>query len=91
MVAETQLPLPAEGGIAKMVDGEGRRLEIDEPEQLVQKMCPTAESIELASDGSASKPVLRCLGRAGWALVLLDPEGQNPVAAMRGVNPGIFP
>eukprot|EP00959_Pyramimonas_sp_CCMP1952_P120478 2519339-Pyramimonas_sp.AAC.1 len=47
----------------------------------------------MVSDGSCSKPPLRALQRAAWAMVVLPPSGSDPapVCAMRGVVHGSFP
>eukprot|EP00959_Pyramimonas_sp_CCMP1952_P369104 7731467-Pyramimonas_sp.AAC.1 len=61
------------------------------PEEMVESVCPEAQVIELAPDGSCSKPALRDLQRAGWTIALLNPSGPDPLLAVYGAVPPALP
>eukprot|EP00959_Pyramimonas_sp_CCMP1952_P248164 5187346-Pyramimonas_sp.AAC.1 len=50
-----------------------------------------ASMLELAPDGSCTKPAVLDLQRAGWAIVSLNPGGPDPLLAMHGTVPPAMP
>ncbi|CAK0855038.1 unnamed protein product [Prorocentrum cordatum] len=61
-----------------------------EPEQLAEQLVQ-GDRLEFAVDGSCSKPSLVTLQRAGWAVVLVNPTADTPVAVMCGAVPRAMP
>eukprot|EP00959_Pyramimonas_sp_CCMP1952_P041316 863967-Pyramimonas_sp.AAC.1 len=47
--------------------------------------------LRLASDGSSSRPFIRPLQRAAWAVAVCPDAGEDPVAIVKGVAPGSLP
>eukprot|EP00959_Pyramimonas_sp_CCMP1952_P349649 7326270-Pyramimonas_sp.AAC.3 len=62
-----------------------------EPEGVAQHACDGASMLELAPDGSRAEPALLDLQRAGWAIVLLTPDGPGPLLAVHGTVPPAVP
>ncbi|CAK0849204.1 unnamed protein product [Prorocentrum cordatum] len=48
-------------------------------------------SMEVATDGSCTKPPIKEFQRAGWSLVLIDPRSDRPLATMHGAVPASLP
>eukprot|EP00959_Pyramimonas_sp_CCMP1952_P456619 9473472-Pyramimonas_sp.AAC.1 len=87
---DADLPMLDPGTEARVADAEGQPVDI-EAEQMVSHACPDALEVELAADGSCSKPVLLELQRAGWAVVLLDPVSSLPLLVLYGAVPAAMP
>eukprot|EP00959_Pyramimonas_sp_CCMP1952_P450690 9436308-Pyramimonas_sp.AAC.1 len=68
---DEEIPQLAPGHEAFVVNMAGEVQDLN-PEEMVESACPEAQAIELAPDGSCSKPALRDLQRAGWAIALLS-------------------
>ncbi|CAK0889869.1 unnamed protein product, partial [Prorocentrum cordatum] len=47
--------------------------------------------MEVAIDGSCTKPPIKEFQRAGWSLALLDPRSDRPLATMHGAVPASLP
>ena len=85
---ESLIPPPSCAPEVLIEDGRGNPLDI-EPEELAR--LSTAPVLELATDGSCTKPALRELERATWSLVVQAPGQAEVVGLMKGVVPGAFP
>ncbi|CAK0826069.1 unnamed protein product [Prorocentrum cordatum] len=48
-------------------------------------------SMEVATDGSCTKPPIKEFQRAGWSLALLGPRSDRPLATMHGAVPASLP
>ena len=87
---DSEIPKMAPGHEAYVVNMAGEVQDLN-PEEMVESACPAAQVIELAPDGSCSKPALRDLQRAGWAITLLNPSGPDPLLAVYGAVPPALP
>ncbi|CAK0885338.1 unnamed protein product, partial [Prorocentrum cordatum] len=63
-----------------------------EPEQMAACFLRDDDaSMEVAIDGSCTKPPIKEFQRAGWSLALLDPRSDRPLATMHGAVPASLP
>ncbi|CAK0888616.1 unnamed protein product, partial [Prorocentrum cordatum] len=87
--ADSDIPELDPGVEAHLVTPEGEDIDA-EPEQLAEQLVQ-GDRLEFAVDGSCSKPSLVTLQRAGWAVVLMNPTADTPVAVMYGAVPRAMP
>ena len=62
------------------------------PEELASTvLSPNENAMEVAIDGSCTKPPIKEFQRAGWSLTTLDPHSSTPLSSMHAAVPASLP